>query len=294
MTPTPAFLSDAQKWVDAALEAWLPPADTAPAPLHAAMHHLLFPGGKRLRPALVFAACEAAGAPARQALAPAAAVELLHTYSLIHDDLPCMDDDAERRGAPTVHRLYGEATALLAGDALQALAFEVLCREGLKTVEPATRVQALLDLSRCAGSTALVGGQYDDLHFEPGGADALPRVESIHRRKSAALFACATVLGARFAGAGAAQCAQLGKFGEDLGLAFQIADDLLDHDDGDTCSLLSVLAADGGGGGDGGGVKAARARAETLLERALAHIGDLGAAATALRELAGYALRRSQ
>ena len=278
----PAYLEAAGARVAPALEAWLAAADTPPAGLHGAMRHLVFPGGKRLRPALAFAACEAAGAPAERALPAAAAVELLHTYSLVHDDLPCMDDDDERRGRPTVHVAFGEATAVLAGDALQALAFEVLAREG-EGVPAETRAAAVLELARTAGSRALVGGQADDLAFTPGGPDEAGRVESVHARKSAALIASAIVLGARFGGADAGLLGRLAKLGEELGIAFQIADDLLDRDDGEPCSSVRVLGVDG-----------AKERAEALLASALGRIDDLGPAADPLRALACYAVRRDR
>src|SRR5262245_59190285 len=154
------------------------------------MRHLLFPGGKRLRPAFALAACEAVGSPPERALPIAAAVELVHTYSLVHDDLPCMDDDDLRRGRPTVHVAFGEAVAVLAGDALQAQAFELLARAGAVPIE--ARLAALAELARAAGSRALVGGQAEDLAFatSAGGTSAiasagLVQIERIHERKTA-------------------------------------------------------------------------------------------------------------
>ena len=148
---TPSAIAVRARHVDAFLDEVVPAADTPPASLHSAMRHLLLPGGKRLRPGLAFAGCEAVGGQWEQALPAAAAVELIHTYSLIHDDLPCMDDDALRRGRPTVHVAFDEATAVLAGDALQALAFEVLARE-TASVEPARARAALQDVARAASS----------------------------------------------------------------------------------------------------------------------------------------------
>ena len=267
--------------VDPFLDRVLPPADEAPAELHAAMRHLVLPGGKRLRPALAVAACEALGGSCEAALPGAAAVELIHSYSLVHDDRPCMDDDVERRGQPTVHVAFGEATALLAGDALQALAFEVLARAHC---DPAAVQGALADLAHAAGSRNLVGGQVLDLAFSAGGADEAHRVEDVHRKKSAALIAAACALGARFAGADAGRLEGLRDFGLDLGVAFQIADDLLDAEEGDEpCSSVRVL-----------GSEAARQRAESLLEQALARIEDLGESADTLRKLARFAVRRDR
>jgi geranylgeranyl diphosphate synthase type II len=276
-----AYLAERGRLVDEALTAWLPDVAEPPAALHAAMRHLLFPGGKRLRPALAFAAAEAVGAPAERALEIAAAVELVHVYSLIHDDLPCMDDDDERRGRPSVHRLYGEATAVLAGDALLAAAFELLAQAATRH-EPARVAAALRDLAHAAGSRELVGGQVDDLAF--AAAEATPEnVESVHRRKTGALFATAVVGGARFGGADGGQLAALRAFAEAVGVAFQIADDWLDRDAEEACSLVRLVGAD-----------AARARAEQLLEQALAVLEPFGARAAALRELARFAVWRDR
>jgi geranylgeranyl pyrophosphate synthase len=245
------------------------------------MRHLLFPGGKRLRPALAMAAAEALGRPPQLALPAAVAVELIHTYSLVHDDLPCMDDDTERRGRPTVHVQYGETVAVLAGDALQALAFEALAR-GVDPSAPERTALALRDLAIAAGSRGLVGGQVDDLAFALDG-DAKQKVESIHARKSAALIAASIVTGARLAGADEPLLGRLRGFGLDIGVAFQIADDLLDEDDDDPCSLVRVT-----------GAEAARSRSEELLEAGLARLADLGEAAEPLRALGRFAVRRRE
>jgi geranylgeranyl diphosphate synthase type II len=274
-----AYLLERRPLVEAALERALPPAGEPPAELHRAMRHLLFPAGKLLRPALALAGAEALGASPERALPVAVAVELVHTYSLVHDDLPCMDDDAVRRGRPAVHVAFGEAVAVLAGDALLALAFETLARaEG----EPGRLLAAARDLAAAAGSRRLVGGQVADLGFDPRGADAA-RVEWVHARKSAALIAAAVVGGARLGGAGEPWLERLGRFGEALGVAFQIADDLLDDGEADPCSLLRVMRP-----------AEARARAEQLLEQALGELEPLGEPAQPLRELARYAVRRGE
>jgi geranylgeranyl diphosphate synthase type II len=266
--------------VDRFLDARLVPASEPPAALHGAMRHLVFPGGKRLRPAFVFAGCEAVGAAPERALPAAAAVEIVHTYSLIHDDLPCMDDDDSRRGRPTVHVAFGEANAVLAGDALLALAFEVLAdaeREcGADAVLWCTRALAV-----AAGSRQLVGGQADDLAFAAGGAATEARVESVHRRKSAALISASVACGARLGGASPELLANFAAFGEEVGVAFQIADDVLDADRNEACSSVSVM-----------GLAAARARAETLLTGAQRRLDGLGEKAAALRMLAELAVRR--
>jgi geranylgeranyl pyrophosphate synthase len=275
------WLAERSALVDRYLDGRLPPASEAPTVLHAAMRHLVFPGGKRLRPAFVLAGCEAAGARPDLALPAAAAVELVHTYSLIHDDLPCMDDDATRRGRPTVHIAYGEANALLAGDALLALAFEVLAdAEG--SCGTAAVVWCTRTLAVAAGSRQLVGGQVDDLALAAGGEATLARVESVHRRKSAALIAASVACGARLGNADAALLAELAAFGEEVGVAFQITDDVLDAHQNEACSVVSLL-----------GVDAARERAEALLARALKRTERLGAKGHALRVLAEMAVRRT-
>jgi geranylgeranyl diphosphate synthase type II len=294
-----AYLAERAALVDAALDRWLPPTAEPPVTLHTAMRHLILPGGKRLRPAFAFAAAEAVGAPTARALPVAVAVELIHTYSLVHDDLPCMDDDALRRGRPTVHVAFGEATAVLAGDALLASAFEHLAWAAVDT--PASAVEseangqsgaggahqfrvaaALRDLAAAAGSRALVGGQADDLVFPRDGAGAVA-IESVHARKTAALFVAAVTGGARLAGADGAAIERLRRFATCVGVAFQIADDWLDRDGDEACSLVRVLGAD-----------AARARADQLLAEALDAVEGFGTPAEPLRELARFAVGRDR
>jgi geranylgeranyl pyrophosphate synthase len=242
------------------------------------MRHLLFPGGKRLRPALACAAAGAVGASPDAALPMAAAVELVHTYSLVHDDLPCMDDDDTRRGRPTVHVAFGEALAVLAGDALLAAAFEVLASA---EAPPARRLAALVELAHASGSRQLVGGQADDL------AAATPRtreaVESVHQRKTAALITAAVVGGGLLGGGDERALGRLRRFGRAVGLGFQIADDLLDRDEDAGCSLVAVL-----------GVDAARARADELLASGLDELDAFGQRAEPLRELGRFAVRRDR
>lgn len=276
-----AWLADRMPMVEALLDRVLPPVERAPSSLHGAMRHILFPGGKRLRPALALAAAEAVGAPTATALPIAAAVELVHAYSLIHDDLPCMDDDDERRGRPTVHVLYGEATAVLAGDALQSLAFAVLLDEA----DAVLAARAGADLARAIGAAGLVGGQADDLDAGSPEAAAWTDADailSIHERKTAALISASVAGGARLAGADAALVDQLARFGREIGVAFQIADDLLDADDDEGSSLVPLL-----------GAEACRSRAEALLGAALARIEGFGDRAEPLRELARFAVRRN-
>jgi geranylgeranyl pyrophosphate synthase len=274
-----AYLAERGRLVDVSLARALAPSDAIPEVLLAAMRHLVLPGGKRLRPALAFAAAEAVGAAPERALAMATAVELVHCYSLIHDDLPCMDDDDERRGRPTVHVAYGEATAVLAGDALLALAFEVLAAEAQ---EPARSLCALRLLAEAAGPRQLVGGQIDDLRSDAVRA-APETVLGVHRRKTAALIGAALVGGACLAGADAAALERLSRFGAHIGVAFQIADDLLDRARDGGCSLVPLVGAD-----------AARARAASLLHEALELLEPFGGSADPLRELARFAVGRAR
>jgi geranylgeranyl diphosphate synthase type II len=275
-----AYFEEQIPKVNRVLDAAIPAVDTAPAQLHAAMRHILFPGGKRLRPVLAMAAAEAVGSPSERVLPLAAAVELVHTYSLVHDDLPCMDDDAERRGVPAVHVAFGEAVAVLAGDALLAAAFEVLAK-GSHDLAPERVVAALLELSRAAGSLALVGGQVEDLGFDASDTNAA-RIESVHACKSAALIAASIVGGALLGGADVETVARLKRCGLAAGIAFQIADDVLDEGEDDPCSLVRAL-----------GVDAARERAEELLATALVELEDLGEKAEPLRELVRFSVRRT-
>ena len=273
-----AYLLDASSLVDAGLDAALPVASEPPERLHAAMRHLVFPGGKRLRPGLACAAAEAVGATPEAALPMGVSVELVHTWSLVHDDLPCMDDDDERRGRPTVHVAFDEATAVLAGDALLALAFEALLAPGN---DLALRADAARELARAAGAGALVGGQVSDLAFDLSVAN-VAQVESIHARKTAALITAAIVGGAILGGATPEETKGLRAFGRGIGIAFQIADDLIDSGEGG-CSLVSLI-----------GEEAARERGEELLEQALAELAPFGGRAEALRGLGLFALRRKE
>lgn len=287
-----AYMAERVPLIDAALEARFELDPSVPASLSGAMRHLLFPGGKRLRPLFALAAAEAVGGSAASALPMAIAVELVHTYSLIHDDLPCMDDDALRRGRPTVHVAYDEATAVLAGDALLTEAFSVLAEGVTEADQAQAAIEAVQRLARAAGAAGLVGGQVDDLAFDAGkaavdtretqGTDHA-RLASIHARKTAALFRAAIVGGAGLAGANAAQRDELDALGHEVGIAFQIADDLLDADSDEAASILRVQ-----------GIEDARLGAEELLERALDRVEGWGEGAESLRTLARFAVRRQQ
>jgi len=264
-----AFLDQSVARIDAYLDRVLPRASEPPETLHEGMRYAVFSGGKRLRPALVFASAHAVGVSPELALPIAAAVELVHTYSLVHDDLPAMDDDDVRRGRPTVHIKYGEANAILAGDALLAEAFAALARGDVP-------VAVFARLAEAAGSRALVGGQVDDLAFRPEHATAA-LIHSIHERKTAALFRFSVWAPGAMAARPASDLAALDRFGLAYGLAFQLVDDLLDDDPAE-CSILRVCDD-----------ATARARVASELETARAAAATFGAAGVYLLGLASAA-----
>ncbi|MFC6839719.1 polyprenyl synthetase family protein [Xanthomonas theicola] len=210
--------------VEAGLDAQLPAA-AAPQRLHAAMRHATLGGGKRMRPLLVYASGALFGADEARLDTPALAVELIHAYSLVHDDLPAMDDDTLRRGRPTVHVVFGEATAILAGDALQSLAFELLASAG--SADAALRVRWLQTLAEAAGAAGMCGGQALDIDAT-GAVQPLAELQRMHALKTGALIRASVRLGALGGGADAAAQAQLDAFATALGLAFQVRDDILD------------------------------------------------------------------
>jgi geranylgeranyl diphosphate synthase type II len=211
--------------VNQALDRFLPKEKTKPATIHRAMRYSLFAGGKRMRPALTLAAAEACGGKVADALPLACAVECIHTYSLIHDDLPAMDNDDFRRGKPTNHKVFGEGIAVLAGDALLTQAFEIVAQaRGWKRYSHQTLV---LELARASGSLQLIAGQVADLEGE-GKKISAPELKYIHERKTSALLCCSVRLGGMSANCSAAQLQALTDFGYNVGLAFQIIDDILD------------------------------------------------------------------
>ncbi len=218
------YLAERKALVEEHLFACLPAAEARPAPLSEALRHAVLSGGKRLRPILCLAAAEAAGGQTGDALPPACAVELLHTYTLVHDDLPCMDNDLLRRGQPTVHAKYGEALAVLAGDALQTLAFETLARTPEKS--PGTLARLVSELAAAAGAAGVIAGQVEDIRF--AAAPTRDTIDYVFQHKTADLFRAAVRLGAIAAAAPEADLARLSTFADGLGFAFQIIDDLLD------------------------------------------------------------------
>jgi farnesyl diphosphate synthase len=283
VTDPAALLECWRRWVDDELARALPPPGGLAAPLPEAMRHATLGGGKRLRPLLVLAACHAAGGAVEEALPAALAIELVHAYSLVHDDLPAMDDDDLRRGRPTVHVAFDEATAILAGDALQTAAFEILANASL----PPDRVVAQVrTLAVAAGVAGMAGGQQLDLAAE-GAVATEEVVASIHARKTGALFAAALRLGAEAAGAAAAVADSLHGIGADLGLAFQIQDDILDETTTEQLGKTSGKdAAQGKATWPAAvGIAESKRRAAALFDRALDALGAFGAPATPLTAL---------
>jgi geranylgeranyl pyrophosphate synthase len=286
------LLRTAAALAEDALRAALPPVDAWPARLHQAMHHAVFAGGKRLRPALVLGAaraCHGADAPCLPAMA---AVELFHTYTLVHDDLPAMDDDDLRRGRPTVHKAFDEATAILAGDALQTAAFAAAAQVG---------AQAVVVLAQAGGSQGVVGGQQEDCDAEgqPIATDAAARarLERIHRGKTAALIRASCEIGAMAAGAPAGWRAALAAYGEHLGLAFQVADDVLDA----TADVATLGKTPGKDAAQGKwtyvavhGLEAARREARRLADAACDALSGLDARAPELQALARFVVERDR
>jgi geranylgeranyl pyrophosphate synthase len=232
-------LSALQREIEDALRQLVPPADTPPARLHAAMRYSLEAGGKRLRPVLVLAAAELFGAEKNVVLPAAVAIECVHTYSLIHDDLPCMDDDDLRRGRPTCHKQFDEATALLAGDALLTLAFELLSFNFTSDISPGLVRQ----LATAAGSRELIGGQMDDLLAEKNGDVSAEALRAIHLRKTAAMLEASLAMGGLIGRAKGDALNTLQRAGRHMGLAFQIIDDILDAT-ADTATLGKTAGKD--------------------------------------------------
>ncbi len=288
-----AFLARARAWVEEGLDRALPPGGETPGSLHEAMRYAVFGGGKRLRPALVLGACEALGGRGEDALAAAVAFEMIHTYSLVHDDLPSMDDDDLRRGRPTCHKVFGEALALLAGDALLTQAFQVLSSwppGGERALE------TIRILSSVAGSLGMVGGQVLDLEGEGKEAD-LESVRAIHERKTAAMIAGSLMAGGTAAGAPREVVELLERAGKALGLAFQIQDDVLDET-ADAGTLGKTPGKDRRSGKRtwpaAVGLEKSRARAAGLVEEGLALLGEAGIRKGPLPELALYMVRRKK
>ena len=292
MFDLPRYLDERRQRVNECLAARLPPADTRPTILHQAMRYSMLGEGKRIRPILCMAAAEAAGGRAGDALVPGAALELFHTFTLIHDDLPSMDNDDLRRGRPTCHKVYGEANAILAGDSLLTLAFEWLA--GCAAPAPYPPTQLALELARAGGSQGVMAGQVEDLAAEGKPADA-GRVDYIHRHKTADLLRAAVRMGAICAGAPAELLARLDTYGDRMGLAFQVADDILNATS-DATALGKATGTDAARGKltyvAVHGLAEARQRARRLVDEAKASLSGLKGEITPLLAMADFVVDR--
>ncbi|MDX1980884.1 MAG: polyprenyl synthetase family protein [Bryobacteraceae bacterium] len=289
----PDYLAEQQRLVDLALDALVPPETRDPASIHKAMRYSLFAGGKRIRPILCLEAARTVRDEVEGVVLAACALELIHTYSLIHDDLPALDNDDLRRGRPTNHKVFGEAMAILAGDALLTLAFQVLAR--LPDVDGATRAALVAELAAASGTLdGMIAGQVRDIEgekLEP----TVERLESIHRAKTGALLTASVRMGAIYAGADAAQLNALSDYGRHIGLAFQIVDDLLDVEE--SSATLGKTA-----GKDAAqhkitfpavyGIAESRRMADEELGAAHAALIEFGDRAARLHDLAGLIVRR--
>jgi geranylgeranyl diphosphate synthase, type II len=289
------YLSRKKDSVDNTLEKLVPPAKTFPSSVHEAMRYSLFAGGKRVRPILAIAAAEALGVKTAGLLPLAGALELIHTYSLIHDDLPAMDNDDFRRGSPTCHKVYGEAIAILAGDGLLNMAFEVLSDpRQLKSVPENRLIAIIKEISTASGVFGMVGGQVVDMESEGKDID-FPTLEYIHTHKTGALIRASVRVGALYASAGKRHFTALTHYGEMVGLAFQIADDILD-----ITGKQEEIGKDVGSDIKKGkktfpsfyGLEESRRRAVEVVDKAITALKDFDRKADPLRELAKYIINR--
>jgi farnesyl diphosphate synthase len=281
--------------IEGVLDRLLPPADAEPQRLHEAMRYAVLGAGKRVRPILAYAAADAAGVPWDALDPPAAALELIHAYSLVHDDLPALDDDDLRRGRATCHKAFDEATAVLAGDALHSLAFGVLAEAGHS--EPAARVRMAAELARAAGSVGMVGGQALDLVAEGQRLD-VEALKNIHRHKTGALIRASVNMAALASDRlSAARAESLQRYADCIGLAFQIQDDLLDVE-GDTATIGKTSGADAAHHKATYpsllGLEEAHAQAREQVDSALAALADFDTGADPLRWIARYIIDRDR
>ncbi len=288
------YIAKKTELVNRGLEKLLAKEDEYPQTLHKAMRYSLFAGGKRLRPVLVLAAAQAVGGEADDALNTACAFECIHTYSLIHDDLPAIDNDDLRRGRPTCHRVFGEAAAILAGDALLTLAFEMICRSETKNKEVV--LKTVLEVARAAGSTGMIGGQVIDIESE-GRDIPFPVLEYIHIHKTGELIRAAIRCGAIIGGASEKDLGKLTRYGEAVGLAFQVADDILDVE-GTAEELGKMPGVDEKKGKATYpaliGIVESKKRAVELSEMAIQSIDGFDGKADPLREIARYIVSRKK
>jgi geranylgeranyl diphosphate synthase, type II len=289
-----AYLEERKGVVDAALDRVLPPESAPPVTVHRSMRYSVLAPGKRLRPILVIAGAEAVGGRADAVLDTACALELIHAYSLIHDDLPAMDDDDYRRGRLTNHKVFGEAMAILAGDALLTLAFRLVAANAARVASPAIVGDVVTEVADAAGTDGMVGGQVVDIESE-GKSISPEMLDYIHLRKTAALIRASLRVGALLAGAGPAQVEAISQAGQSLGLAFQIVDDILDVE-----GSLAELGKSAGSDERKKkatypslhGLPASKQRARELIEETKRRLAPLGPAADPIRALADFVFER--
>jgi geranylgeranyl diphosphate synthase type II len=288
------YLKQKCELVDQALERFLPDGNELPASLHGAMRYSVFAGGKRVRPVLMLAACEAVGGSTQAVMPAACAMEMIHTYSLIHDDLPAMDNDDFRRGNPTNHKVYGEATAILAGDALLSEAFILLSANG-EGGDAAARLKVIQEIAVASGSRGMVGGQVVDMESEGRHDVDIATLSYIHTHKTGALIRASVRCGAILGGASEAEFNALTRYADAIGLAFQIADDILDVE-----GTTEELGKDAGSDQARGkatypalmGLEASKARARELVQIALEALEPFDGRAEPLRAIASYIVKR--
>ena len=290
-----AYLQERRRLVDAALDGFLPSEDMRPPSVHRAMRYSVLAGGKRLRPILVIAGAEVVGASPSAVMPTACAMELIHTYSLIHDDLPAMDDDDYRRGRLTNHKVFGDAIAILAGDALLTYAFQLVAQNAaVPGVDPKVVCDVVAEIAEAAGTVGMVGGQVVDIESE-GKTITAEELEYIHVHKTAALLRASLSVGARLGGADAAALAAVADAGQSLGLAFQIVDDILDVE-----GSLETLGKTAGSDERKQkvtypalhGIEASRREARRLIERTKSRLGMFGARSAPLCALADFVVER--
>jgi len=290
-----AYLKERRQLVDLALERFLPSEDTPPPSVHRAMRYSVLAGGKRLRPILVIAGAELVGAKPGLVMPTACALEMIHTYSLIHDDLPAMDDDDYRRGRLTNHKVFGDAIAILAGDALLTLAFQLVAQNGALTgVDAKVTCDVVAEIAEAAGTLGMVGGQVVDIESE-GKTITAEALEYIHINKTAALLRASLSVGARLGGADAAALDAVREAGQSLGLAFQIVDDILDVE-----GSLETLGKTAGSDERKQkvtypalhGIEASRREARRLIERAKSRLGVFGGRSAPVCALADFVVER--
>ena len=289
------YLEQKRVAVDRFLDEVTPPASTPPTTLHESMRYSLMAGGKRVRPILAIAAAEALGANPPGLMAVACSLELVHTYSLIHDDLPSMDNDDFRRGKPTNHKVYGEAMAILAGDALLTMAFDLISRPDLmKGSDPIRQVRIIQELAFGSGNLGMVGGQVFDIQAENKDID-LPTLQNIHKHKTGMLIRAAVRMGAIGGGASDRQLEDMTGYAEDIGLAFQIADDVLN-----VTGTREELGKNPNTDAERGkktyptfyGVDGAKKLADDCVTQAISRLSSFGPSADPLREIAQYITSR--